>query len=433
MKTFINLALIFVAGVGLSSCHFGDSAEEMLNKYNNVERDIAYSLNVSKPGGTRVSLVDQDLNGVNARWEDTDKIAMFDFGDVFCIDPETNLNSPLAVPLKYEKDANDHTDAGYPGMDDAYYQFGTRVRSKIGNGEWNAKNFALFYPYGKVGALKSDATEVTLDFTGQRGLLSPSGDTASIANNYLYAWGFCKGTCKDAVVTLTDQMVAHNANNVSVDAPVCNQEWHDHSRFASEHVLLDNKMAIVRLSFVRDGSHSLSEHLKTLVYKGQDGENRTGFIIKNITIQNQTAGEPAFSNVVMDLKTGKVTPATGAVDYLSLSYPSIREIKQENGTPSSIGGDDHVAWGSTVYVAIPQPEGTKDKWFHPLITIETESVQDKTSGPTYFALLAGHDIKEGDYYMTSAITVSPESNDLQVQETIFLYYHSAYVWDKEIY
>lgn len=425
------LLLMVAAGVGLSSCHFGDSAEDMLNKYNNVERDIAYSLNVSKPGGTRVSLTDQDLNGVNARWELSDRIAMFDFGDVFCIDPETNLNSPLAVPLKYEKDANDL----HAGGDAAYYQFGTRVRSKIGNGQWNAKKFVLFYPYGHVANMSCNATgtSVTLDFTQQTGKLMRTSETdnsRNIADNYLYAWGFCEGKCEDAVVTLTDKMVSHDANNVAADAPVCNQEWHEHAKFAGEQVLLDNKMAIVRLSFVRDASHSLGKYLEGLTYN-----DINNYKIKCITIENQEVNAPSFSAVNMNLKTGKVSPASGAYTKIVIENPYINEIAQEYGTPSSIGGQDHVSWGSTLYVALPVPENSLEKWFRPIITIETVSNDSngQKEGPTYFALLAGHDIKEGDYYMTSAITVSPSSDDLQVQESIFLYYHSAYVWDKELY
>lgn len=422
IRTGVSLLTIFMA-IGLSSCHFGDTVEEMINKDKDVARDITFKFDAVKPGGsgTRVTLVDDELLGVTARWEETDEIALFDFGNVFVIDPETNLASPNAISLAYDTDADNHdmNDNGLDDIDDA--TFSGEAKSKMGNGVWNKQKFALFYPYAKVQNLSCAATDVTLDFTGQNGGLG------NLAKKYLYAWGIAIGECNDGIVTMTDAMKSHTTNNPGPDDPICNEEWHNHAMFAGEHILLDNKMAIMRMSFI-NGGKTLAEHL---------AEPDKNLEISYIEIENLDATQPDFTRVVLSLSNGSIVPATGATNKLQIGdeiNPAvIASIEQDHGTPGQIGGQDHVSWGSSIYVAIPCPETVEGDWFRPIITIHTKVKGSSQEGPSYFAMLGAHNIKEGDYYMTSAITASPSSDDLQVQETIFLYYHSAYVWDTDIY
>ena len=380
------------------SCHFGDSAEDMVNKYNNVERDMTFTLSADLPGGsdTRVAITDDELDGVTSKWESSDAIALFDFGKVFSMTNGSTAKNALC--LGYEKDITPDD----LGIDYASFKSTGRTRAKMGETAANAQNFALMYPYSKFASLPCSATSVEMDFTDQNGRLNEK-DVTNIEKNFFYAWGYALGICNDAEVDLIEGQEKCSSN----------LPWHGHG---GEKIILDNKMAIIRFSLVGGETNNL----KTLSeFLGSDE-------VRYIDIENTEDDVPGFSKARVDLQSGLVTATDGATNVLRVTPVPIdgkqfKEITKGNATPSYAGGPG-VAWGSTFYLAVPCP---RDKVlpFHPLLTIHT------TGGKVYYGSLQSKDIKEGDYYMTAPIRVFNNEVEIDDQAQIYLYYHSSYVWN----
>lgn len=377
------------------SCHFGDSAEDMVNKYNNVERDMTFTLSADQPGGTatRVQITDQELSGVKSLWEQSgEAIAVFDFGEVFTM--TNGSTAKQALCLAYEEDV---TPDDY-GIDYAKFKSSGRTRAKMGETAANAKNFALMYPYGKFAGQPCSATSVDMSFEGQTGRLNETGET-NIEKNYFYAWGYALGTCNDGEVDLIEGQEQCSSN----------LPWHGHG---GEKIILDNKMAIIRFSLVGGETNNLKTLSEFL------GSEKVAYI----DIENTEDDVPGFSKAKVDLRTGLVTAADGALKVLRVTpgENQFKQITKEHATPSYAGGPG-VAWGSTFYLAVPCPKN-KVLPFHPLLTIHT------TGGKVYYGSLQSKDIKEGDYYMTAPIRVFNNEVEIDDQAQIYLYYHSSYVW-----
>ena len=117
----------------VSSCHFGHSAEDILNKYNDVPRDLTFRFQASGPGGqTRVILEDEELNGVRSTWEKEDQVALFDFGQVFVTTNGGKSNSALV--LNYKEHADENPDDGID-----FAVFAGQALAKMGDDVFNGK------------------------------------------------------------------------------------------------------------------------------------------------------------------------------------------------------------------------------------------------------------------------------------------------------
>lgn len=397
-----SLGIFALLSLCVSSCHFGDTAEDMVNKYNNIERDMVFTLSADQPGGTdtRVAITDNELDGITSIWEkNNESIAVFDFGEVFTM-TNGSSNPKNALCLAYEEDVtpDDH------GIDYASFKSTGRTRAKMGETAVNAKNFALMYPYGKFSALPCNATSVKMDYNGQTGRLNEKG-VKNIEKNYFYAWGYALGTCNSSEKSNKSVVdLIEGQSGCSSNLP-----WHSHG---GEKIILDNKMAIIRFSLIANEYNTLSTYL------GNDK-------IDYIDIENIEEGVPGFSEATVDLRSGLVTATTEAQKVLRVTPVTIdnkqfKEITKANATPSYVGGPG-VAWGTTFYLAVPCPKN-KVLPFHPVLTIHT------TGGKVYYGSLQSKDIKEGDYYMTAPIKVTKDEIDLDDQAQIYLYYHSSYVW-----
>lgn len=413
-NSMLFLPMMLLLSVGVSSCHFGRSAEEIINQYNDQERDLVFRLTTSQPdgsvGGSRVSLTDNSLDGVTARWEGYEQLALFDYGAVFYDDKSEEGGSPYVPCLEYDK-----ADDTNPSDDIDFASFVGEVHSKMGEGAMNGKPFALFFPTHVVAGLKSDATSVDLDFENQDGTLQ------RLSESYMFAWGKALGRCEDGVVTFIDDM------------PNCNSSWHDHG-LDGEAVILDNKMAIVRFSILyqpTDEDGLANGERSTLNEFLAD----SGLVIHHIELENleNTVG---FNKAVLNLNSGNVSAAVGAIDSLTLSSPNgyleLDDIAKQDATPVSKDPDaEQFCWGTTFYVSFPCPVN-KTLVLHPMIKIYTcDSKTHKLTSKTFYGLLGAHTIREGNYYMSSPVITTDNKAKLVESAKIYLYYHSSFVWGPE--
>lgn len=394
-----------LACMGLCACHFGRSAEEMMNEYNDVERDLQFTMSTSGPDGSvssRTSMVDNQLNGIESKWQIGDAIAIFDFGKVFYDGEDESNGSPLVPCLEIDEndDIND-----LDGIDEA--TFSAVIHSKMGERTSNGKSFALVQPYSTMVTYYSDETDVTLDFTGQNGSLE------YLASLYQYAWGVGKGVCENGVVTLTD----FNSN--------CNVDWHDHS--VGERVVLDNKMAIIRFSILfqptdDDGVKTGQPYVLSQYLAEND------LTVSYIEIENMDESD-GFTSVNLNLASGTVSAAPGAETTIRLEssegYLSLDDISEEDGI---VGAGNVRCWGTTFYLAVPCPQDGILP-LHPMVKIHTcDAHTHVASDKVFYGTLSTHIIKEANYYMSSPIITVDSKVHLEESAKLFLYYHNSFVW-----
>ena len=421
---------VAVMASGLVSCHFGDEIEKQLSKYDGVVRDITFTFSASKTednSATRVSLTDNGLDGVASGWESTDEIALFDFGQIFTTDETaTTIKSPKAIEMKYDSDAMGDT----TGVDYANFTATTRAimtESTIADDY----HFGLFYPYGKAKAMSSASTSITLDFSGQNGSLN------KIAKNFFYAWGYAKGTCQDAKVVLKEAMGEGNSQ--------CNNaEWHPHN-IGENAIVLDNKMAIIRMHMVVNASKSFSDYLteKGLEISKITVTNRLGQWTDeddNVTYASDSSN---ISAAELDLQSGTVSESASASPSLVLDEPTVLNVHKNDTVKGvyALTSGSKTVWGSTFYVAVPCPETVTTAagktqhqlTFRPLIEVETKAAEGKSPDecPTYWGSLSTKELKEGDYYITDCIMMSTDKTDIGAEADIYLYYHSSFLWNDD--
>ena len=398
------LLLTVVGGLSLSSCQFGDSAEEMMTKYNDVERELSFSFSSYGPGAsTRINMTDGGLTGLSTKWDGSESLALFDFGQCFR-EPTTPVNMAFASDEEDLKDLD-------------FAQFTGSAKAKMGENVFNEKSFALVYPYGRFKYLSNTETSVSLDFTGQDGTL------LTLQDNFVYAWGSVKGICEDAEVTLYEGQAGCSSD----------LDWHSHETM-SENIILDNKMCIIRFSLIggtiaakADGTgydtawSCLTDYLAS---------QSTKLSISSIDVQNTEEYASGFSKVSVDLHTGLVTSDEEAANVLTVTRRQpFREISYDlrEANTADIDEADQWAWGTTFYLSVPCPMLTTLP-FHPLLTIHT--VDDSGNpGTTYYGALSTKKLREGNYYMTAPIKVYDSKMKLQEEAKIYLYYHSSYVFD----
>jgi len=395
------LLLLALTPFCFTSCHFGRSAEEIMNEYSDVERTIEFRFQSPTPGGsTRVNMEDLGLDGISARWEGDESIALFDFGEVFT--EPTN-----AIKLGYDKDEDD-----VEGID--FASFTGEAKAKMGENVFDGKNFALMFPYKSFADKPATSTSVNLDFTGQDGTL------LVLRKNFLYAWGGAYGECEDAVVTLLENQGGCSSN----------QDWHSHVT-GSEDIVLDNKMSIIRFSMIAgnitpNGTTNdttwecLTSYLKARNLK-----------IDEVVVKSDSLSTP-FSQASVDLRSGQVRSGENSIYQLSVkpvSSNSWKEIEEKDATPVSKAVDaEKVAWGTTFYLSVPCTLlGSLS--FMPTLTINTRNITTGEPGTTYYGALSYKRLKEGDYYMTAPIKVFDSMVKVQEEAQIYLYYHSSFVFD----
>lgn len=392
---------------GFASCHFGDSAEEMLDKYSNTERDLIFTFGAEVPGGssTRVVGTDEGLDGVSSKWRGDESIALFDFGNVFIT---TNGGGTSALALKYKKKEDPEF-----GIDFAKFE-GTG-RTKISDAEIKGKTFALAYPYNKFDDKPCSSSSLDLSFNPQTGKLQ------DLYEYNHYAWGYTTGICKDDEITLYEYQAS-----CSSDLP-----WHSHTA-GTERIVLDNKMSIIRFSMIYGlvnihDDNSIDTTWMTL----NDYLSRNNWKIDHIDVSNLESASYGIDRAELDLRTGQVLPKQDAdsvirVQNLSNAPLVLMDIAEGDATPvSHETGAEKVSWGTTFYLSVPCHY--KRLNIQPLLTIYTI---DEVGNPaeTYYGLVSTKELKEGDYYMTAPIKLVDNRVKLQEEAKIYLYYHSSFVW-----
>lgn len=379
----------------------------MVNKYKNVERDMTFNFMASQPGGsTRVYMTDEELNGIDSKWENSDAIAVFDFGKVFT--GTNGGNSKNALALKY-KEANDENPSD--GID--YAKFEGKARAEMGEYPVNGENFALMFPYKKFADKPCGSISLTMDFETQDGTLD------KLRKEFMYAWGFTLGICEDAEVILQEAQAGCSSG----------LSWHGHG---GDKIILDNKMSIIRFSMIAGTANVQGD----TVWETLDSYlKKQKLEVSRIEIDNHAGAAVPISKADIDLNSGRVTPSEYGSSSLSVVAPggaglTFKEIREEEATPTTVGGTERVAWGSTFYLSVPCPSN-RQLDYKPYLTIYTQSsIDHKTvqGCPVFVGSLERKTIKEGDYYMTAPIRVIDNKVQIVENAKIYLYHHSSYTW-----
>jgi len=402
---FYQFLITPIVCMGLCACHFGRTAEEIVNQYNDVERDLIFTMQASGPDGSvgsRTSMTDNQLYGIESHWQTGDAVAVFDFGQVFYDGKDESNGSPLVPSL--ELVSNDDSNA-LDDIDEAIFE--GIIHSKMGEKTSNGKKFAIVQPFSRMLTNYSDESEVLLDFTGQDGSL------ALLASQYQYAWGLAKGVCEDGVVDLSDMM-----SN-------CNVDWHDHS--LGTCVVLDNKMAIIRFSVLYqptdDDGVKIGEPYELSKYLAEQD-----MAIHHIEVENMDESG-GFTKVILNLSSGAVSSAPDAETTISLEseegYLNLNDITKENAI---IGAGDVACWGTTFYLAVPCPENGILP-MHPMVRIYTCNARThQLADKVYYGTLSTHIVKEANYYMSSPIITVDNKVHLVESAKLYLYYHSSFVF-----
>ena len=393
-----------------TSCQFGDDVETQLSRYDNKVRQLDFAVTASRDmsgsSDTRTTLTDNGLDGVDALWEANDQMALLDFGQVFTTDYNAQtLKSPYAICM---------TSTGNGGETQVGFEASARAVISI-NPDYEY-HFALLYPYKAFRTYTTDASTVELDFSGQDGSLD------LIAESYQYAWGYTKAKVGDKEITLTDA-ISDCANS------------HDHSGCAEGELIMDNKMALMRVHLnytvtaadITKGYTSQAEGTTMTLNEYLESQNLevSEIVVENIVYTDDggsTVTVPNIQTAELDLATGVTTEGTGS--SITLNPVKVVEVSESDRLTS----DDVNVWGTVFYLAVPCPTVHKLD-FHPFITVRTK---DKTSGAsgqqTFFGQLSRKTLTEGKYYITGRLCLSTDAKKLNAETDIFLYYPSSFVW-----
>ncbi|MDO4497027.1 MAG: hypothetical protein Q4B58_04220 [Bacteroidales bacterium] len=397
-------AATLVVCLAFGSCRFGESAEDVVNKHKQEERHLLFSMNIAGPDGSlssRVTIKDDGLNGLLYNWEYNDAIAIFDNGDVLS---NKDSISPLVPCLAYvSEEVSADGESGF--LKGSLFQ--AIIRAKIGNNAVNAKEFYLLQPYDPVATYRSNASSVTLDFTGQDGSLS------RLAKEYQYSWGKALGICLDEVVTLTDNQTS------------CNVEWHVHEDRG--RVVLDSKVAIVRFAMLYQPT-DLAGSYSGAAYALSDYLKKQGLIIHHIEIENLLENGTKLSKAKLDMRTGLVSELKDADASLVIQSPEGYIKTVEVREDDAIDGDGARSWGTSFYVSMPCPEGTMR--MQPLVKVFTcDATTHKLSEHVFYGKLNANTVKEANFYLTAPIKMVSDKALLKEESKLYRYYNSSFVWE----
>ena len=394
--------ILVCTGLGLillTGCQFGDG-EDGLEALAQKKRQLHYTAAVALPSLTTDGSVIQDLgpDGLNLTWDADADIAVM--GKEFCVKKDTVGEAAWPYPehLSFHFYRGD-TALQSGNLSVLNFSFDAYARHGYSNDYATLVNF--LFPYERAvdiegNALKSRVDSIPFSFMGQNGRLQ------SLYDNYFVAMGRARAVCTKTNVTLSDSAEC--------------RAGHDHQSAASSYVLLDPKMAIVRLSLIvpAQDDFTLLQYLRGL------NMSSLGCYVDKIQVSNQAADASGINRTLLNLNTGWMEPLGNAVNYLELTdsdhFWNHAEIARDEAQPlTSIGGAGS-SWGTSVYVAVPcTDEGQLD--FEPLITVTI--MQSGTTPATtmrYYGSTAQVTLVEGGYYVTSPIRLTANKEEVVAAE-----------------
>lgn len=398
----VHLNWLLLCAVTLTSCQFG-KGDDGAAIHADKRRQIDYRLDAAFPCAYHSveKLVDLETDGLNVSWGETGALAVF--GKEFVAEKDTvgSASVPESIKLGY----NVYQD-GYPKVADgsAEMPFKFKAWAKHGIGPDYATTVSFLYPASAAkdrrgNQLKADAEVLPLDFTHQDGTLQTIADSCFCALGV----GRCEIT-KDGLV-ITD---AYDS--------CCHISSHDHSQ-ASGHVMLEPKMAIVRLSLAvfAEMDYTLNEFLRSRT--ASMGHCHIGRI--NIT---NISGYP-ISEAELNLTTGRVSTTEKAEENIMISsscnFINLTDIPQGAGQSLADLGGDGDSWGTSVYLALPCTDEGK-LLFSPLIEVFIDGEYVDQIGINHlYGVVSPIELVEGGYYVTEPVTLAPDYNDVN-------YYVKAY-------
>lgn len=376
-----------------SACHNGlDNRREFDEDGNEI---ITFSVDATRGGrnnaqkipATRTVITDYTTNGLVVNWNETDVMALYkENGEFVC-------NMSLQKSTEADKD-------------NASTTFSTATFSGRNKGEFSTGDaFSLVYP----AAAKISNTEncILMDLSRQK------GTTTDLANNHQYAWARVTGELEsqESKMYLNDAMQNQCTDFGIGNAPIyyCNLASHDIDKHAAGDdatydALLDNKVAVLRASFV---AYNASNELVPL--------SVLGWKIKQITITDANNNYGTFTTKAkMNIGHGLVTAVETGNIILSdesnnnqLNVATItKEMAQTAGGNYYVGdGNAEISYGDAVYIAFPCTENsTNTKRYLNIAPHFTLLLSNDYTTKTLYAQLKTKQIREGHYYMTTALT-----------------------------
>jgi len=370
----------------LTSCKFGEG-EDGLEALTKKKRLLNYHCSIALPTllqNDSVVLDDMGVSGLNINWESYSDIAVM--GKEFQVQKDTFGDASLPFPLKLSY--NRYLDSNIE-LEDSYsvlsYDFS--AYTKHGNGEYYATPVNFVYPYRRIitssgDTLKANADSIPIDFNYQDGLLS------SIQERFYLAMGHSLAICDKNDVTMVDSAHCHLG--------------HDHDSQRHRRVLLDTKIAIVRLSLIvpAQEDYTLREFIQ--------GKNMSGYsyYVDKVQLHNLKDNGSGISRAQLNLNSGWMEPQKSAINYLTITdeknhFRNHSEIARKDEQVWSTGSEEKASWGTSIYVAIPcTEEGFLE--ISPMIVVTIKEYTQSTA-KQYYGTIDPVKLKEGGYYITSPI------------------------------
>lgn len=387
------LSILLFAG-----CHFGDG-EDGLYALSKTTRSLSYpfTLALTSPSDSLCLVQDCSTNGLAFSFGTHAEIAVY--GHEFRHDNDSldKLDiQPLPIILK-----SNYYDRKTLSYQDGQWLWSSAFQSKArhSNGEEYSTRMLFLYPSSK--AVDGDGLyypirtdSIYFSFAGQDGLLS------TLREKYYVALGEAKGICQNKTVTL-------------IDSPDSCYVGHDHQTQAERQILLDSKVAILRLSLIVHAQ----EDMTLIDYLQSRSQSGIIYYISNICISNQHEQAPYFSHSVLNLKTGHMEGIYQAESQIRLTdtfkfnrHSQIRRPERQDLSSVGVAGD---SWGTSLYVSLPCTDrGQLD--FDPLIDVMVRT-SDEEIVPSFhlYGRVQSETLVEGGYYLTTPIALSTEKEQTE--------------------
>lgn len=399
---FQQLLSMSVVLCALTGCHFGDP-NAGLDKLSTQRRSLSYSANLALSGSleTNDSIVDLGPEGLKVNFGQKADIAVM--GEEFCKENDTLGVSqwPYPVVLSY-REYNDFSPK-YEG-DRSIISFDYNSYGRHGVGEDYATQISYLYPASKAvdrdgKRLKARAESIPMDFVDQDGRL------LTLRRRYFTALGTASALCSKNKVVMRDSAQC--------------QAGHDHASSASQMVLLDLKLAIVRLSLVVPAQ----EDYPLLQYLQSQRMSGNNLYVDQIELINRHPEPAGISKTNLNLNTGWVEP-----DAMSLSFLILKDQQQFKNhdqimreSPQSlakVGGGS--TWGTLVYVAFPcTQEGCLDLDLDVVVHIgKVGESADKSF--CLYGSVHSIELHEGHYYVSSPVLLYREKENHEHSAQFYL-------------
>lgn len=391
-------SFLCIASILLTACHYGDAGDNLMKLSKSI-RQLDYQVSIALPNASDDVIIAEDrvIDGLLFNWSDSASFALF--GQQFA-DTAVNSSIPLHRTLSFVKSRENHcqTENRFSWFDFEFNSF-----ARHGVGENYTSQVCFFYPERfatdlRGNSLSSHATTVPLDFTGQDGLLP------TVQKNYFMAYGVARSFCEKRTVELTDTL--HDMSNLFEGTR------------ASQSVLLDSKVAILRLALVVPAQRdfTLLEYLHSRNMSGYS------FCVDHIEIENQNENELGFSQVELNLHTGFMESLESSLSFLTINdkdhfwnHPQIMCDE-----PQSIG-EGLESSGTLLYVAIPCVSSGE---LNLKARISVYIVDYSTLNAEPFKLygeIENVTLKEGGYCITSPVRLSPDRYQIEPAKTVHIY------------